>query len=90
MNFHGKPIYNKKYIKAKMKTFNGVVNAIFCYDKTPKENVHYTCRAVISIDSVVKMDKNNYPQVYLEVFKYNIKKKNMTKFIDAELDSPRY
>ena len=35
--------------------------------------------AVISNDSVMKMDKKNYPQVYLEECK-------MVKFIDAELD----
>ena len=28
----------------------------------PKENVHYTCIAYITIDSVMKMKKMNYPQ----------------------------
>ena len=35
--------------------------------------------AVISNDSVMKMNKKDYPQVYLEECK-------MVKFIDAELD----
>ena len=34
----------------------------------------------------MKMDKNNYPQVYLEECKYKIKKKKISKFIDAELE----
>ena len=34
----------------------------------------------------MKMDKKNYPQVYLEECKYKIKKKKMSKFIDSELD----
>ena len=42
--------------------------------------------ATISIDSVMKMDKKNYPKVYLEEYKYKIKKKNMTRLIDVELD----
>ena len=42
MKFHSKPVYNEKYIKAKVKALNGVVNAIFWNDKIPKENVHYT------------------------------------------------
>ena len=41
---------------------------------------------VIGIDSVMKIDKKNYPQVYLEEWKYGIKKKKMTKFIDIELN----
>ena len=32
----------------------------------PKENMHYTCIACIAIDSVMKIDKKNYLQVYLE------------------------
>ena len=34
----------------------------------------------------MKIDKKNYPQVYLEEFKYEKKKNKMTKFICAELD----
>ena len=37
------------------------------------------------IDSVMRMEKKNYPQVYLEECKYKIKKTKMTKFIEAEL-----
>ena len=51
MKLNSKPVYDEKYINAKIKTFNGVVNKIFRYDKSPKENVHYTCIAAISIDS---------------------------------------
>ena len=31
------------------------------------------------------MEKNNYPQVYLEECKYKIKKKKISRFIDIEL-----
>ena len=34
----------------------------------------------------MKMDKINYPQVYLEECKYNMKKKKMTRFTHVELD----
>ena len=53
----------------------------------PKENMHYTCIACISIDSVMKMDKKYFPQVYLEERKYKIKKIQMSRFINAVLDS---
>ena len=48
--------------------------------------MHHACIACISIDSVMKMEKNNYPQVYLEECKYKIKKKKMPGFIDVELE----
>ena len=49
-----------------------------------KENMHYTGIACITIDSVMKMNKNNYSQVYLEQWMYKIKKIQMSRFINAE------
>ena len=49
--------------------------------------MHYTRIACITIDSVVKMDKKYFPQVYLEECKYKIKKIQMPRFINAELKS---
>ena len=34
----------------------------------------------------MKINKKNYPQVYFEECRYEIKKKKMVKFIDVELD----
>ena len=59
----------------------------FLSDEAPKENQHYTCIACITIDSVMIMEKKNYPQFYLEECKYRMKKTKMTKFIEAELES---
>ena len=81
------PDYDKKYIKAKVREFNGVVNTNFWSDKVPKEGVYHTCIACISIDSVMKMEKKNHQQVYLEECKYEIKKIKMPGFIDIELGS---
>ena len=53
----------------------------------PKENIHYSCMACITIDSVINFNKKNYPQVYLEECKYRIKKTQMPKFIKNELKS---
>ena len=49
--------------------------------------MHYTCIACITIDSVMRMDKKNHPQVYLEECKYRIKKIQMSRFINTELKS---
>ena len=41
----------------------------------------------ITIDSVMRMKKKNYLQVYLKECKHRMKKRKMTKFIEAELES---
>ena len=40
----------------------------------------------MTIDSIMRMEKKNYLQVYLEECKYRMKKTKMTKFIYAELE----
>ena len=87
VKFHSMSVYDEKYIKAKVREFNGVIKTNFLGDEVPKENKHYTCIACITIDSVMRMEKKNYPQVYLEECKYRMKKTKMTKFIEAELES---
>ena len=49
--------------------------------------MHYTCIVCITIDSAMKMDKKYLPQVYLEECKYKTKKIQMSRFINAELES---
>ena len=85
--FHSKPVYDQKYLKVKVREFDGVIKTNFLVNKVPKENMHYTCIAYITIDSVMKMDKKNYPQVYLEECKYRVKKIQMSRVINAELES---
>ena len=87
IKFHSQPIYIKKYLKAKVREFDGVIKTNFLGNDMPKENMHYTCIACITIDSVMRMDKKNHPQVYLEECKYRIKKIQMSRFINAELKS---
>ena len=62
IKFHSKPIYDQKYLKAKVREFDGM-------------------------DSVMRMDKKNHLQVYLEECKYKIKKIQMSRFINNELKS---
>ena len=83
INFHSMPVYDEKYIKAKVREFNGGVKTDV---KIPKESMDYTCIACITIDSVMKMEKKNNPQVYLEDCKYKMKKAKMTKFVEAEVE----
>ena len=65
LNIKFQPIYDEKYIKSKVRTFNGVINTLFD-DEIHKEGNHYICIALICNDSILKVYKKNYPQVYLE------------------------
>ena len=52
-------VYDEKYIKTKVKEFNDVVNTNFWIDKKPKKSVNYTWIACISLDSAMKIEKEN-------------------------------
>ena len=86
IKFHSKPVYDKVYLKTKVREYHGVIKTNFLGNDVPKENMHYTCIVCITIDSVMRMDKKNYPQVYLEECKYKTKKIQMSRFINTELD----
>ena len=86
-NFHSEPVYEYKYLKAKVREFDGVIKTNFLGNDMPKENMYYTCIACITIDSVLTIDKKNHPQVYLEECKYKVKKIQMSRFINTELKS---
>ena len=81
------PVYDEKYIKVNIRQFNGVIKTNLLGDEIPKESLHYTCIVCITVDSVMRMEKKNYPQVYLREFKYKMKKTKMFKFIDIGLES---
>ena len=87
IKFHSKPIYEQIYLKAKVRESDSVRKTNFLGNDTPKENMHYTCIACITIDSVTIIDKKNHLQVYLEECKYRTKKIKMPRFINTELKS---
>ena len=74
--FDSKPVFDKKYSKTKIKSYDDEVT-YFC-DKKFLSNkfVNDTCLAVFSLDSALKKNDNYYPQVFLKECKY-IEKKSM-------------
>ena len=74
VKFYSEPIYDDTYIKTKVKTFSAMIKTLFDGNEIPKERVECACTACISVVSVLKVDKKNYPQVYLEQYKYKITK----------------
>ena len=71
--FHSQPIYDDKYIKTKVKTFSSMINTFFLGNEIKKGRNHYVSIAAFCIDFVFRVDKENYPQVYLEQYEYKIK-----------------
>ena len=71
--FDSKPVYNKNYLKTKIKSHGNEVTDF--YDKKiPKLDSNHTCLAVISLDSALKKNENYYLQVFLKKCK-SIEKK---------------
>ena len=66
IKFHSEPVYEYKYLKTKVREYDGVIKTNFLGNGIPKENMHYSGIACITIDSVIKMDEKYFPQVYLE------------------------
>ena len=52
-----------------------------------KEFIHYVCIPAVCIDSILRVGKKNYPQVYLEKCKYKIIKiRESVSLTDDEVD----
>ena len=57
IKFYSMPVYDKTYIKAKVREFDGKIKTNFLGNKVPKENMYYNFIACIAIDCVMTMKK---------------------------------
>ena len=87
--FDSKPVYNKQYLKVKIKSYNWKINTNFHSNKIPKEDFRYICLSKVLLNSDFRTGKNFYPQVFLEECKYVVKEKMIPKYIidDIEISS---
>ena len=85
IEFDSESVYgdSDKYIKAKIKMYENRVNTNFQGKKVPKEN---KCLSLIVLDAVIRVSKKYYPQTFLEVCKYVIRKNKMENLINDDLD----
>ena len=72
--FDSEPAYNEKYLKGKLKSYNGKIYTNFHNNKIPKEDSQFIYLSAILINS-----GKNYLQVFLEECKYVVKEKKMTE-----------
>ena len=71
--FAREPVYNKIFLKTKIKSYDDEVTD-FYNKEIPKVEYNYTCLAVIRLESALKKDKNYYMQALLKECKYIEKK----------------
>ena len=87
IEFYNEVIYgeNDKYVKTKMKIYDGKVNTNFQSKKIPREKAPYKSLSIIMIDPVIEAKKKYYCQTLLEECKYEPKKIKTKNLIDEEL-----
>ena len=54
IKFYSKPVYEYRYLKDKVREFDGVIKTNFLDNDVPKENMHYTCIAHITIEKCLE------------------------------------
>ena len=84
--FDSNSVYIKKYLRTKIKSYKGKINTNFHNNKIPKEGSQYICLSVILLDSILKTDKKQYPQVFLKECKYVIKETKIYNYITNDLE----
>ena len=77
--FNTEPVYNDKYVTAKIKIYNNRINTKFQGNTIPEDNEYCNSLSATLSDSVVKIDNNYYPQIFSEECKYAKKKKKKRK-----------
>ena len=73
-------------MKTKMKTYADNIITSFHNKKMPKEKAPCKCLSIIIIDSVIKANKNYYPQTLLEECKYMQEKIKIENYINEDLE----
>ena len=88
IKFDSQSVYGDgdKYIMTKIKMYGDRVNTNFQSKKVPKENASYKCLSLIMLDSIIRANKNFYPQTLLEECKYIIRKNKMENLINNDLN----
>ena len=80
------PVYDEKYIKIRVKTFEDKVITKFTDNQIPNKNAHCSCAAAIRVDSLIKLENKNYPQLNLEKCKFRLQKQKNIDLFDHELE----
>ena len=88
VKFESKSVYgdDDKHIKTKIKSYRDKVNKNFHSKKVPKENSPHKCLSIITLESIIKLNKKYYPQTLFEECKYEVKNKKVENLINDDLE----
>ena len=64
IKFYSESIYEQKHMRSKVRDFDSVIKTNILGNGVPKEKMHRTSIACITIDSVKRIGKINHPQGY--------------------------
>ena len=79
-------VYDYKYIKSKINFYNGKIKTNFHVNKIPRNGESCALLSVIFLDSVIEVEKKSCTQIFLEGYKYGVKKKNIRNAINEQLN----
>ena len=86
-------VYNNKYINTKIRSYyNDIMTNFHDTDnknnKLPEKNKPYRCMSLISLDSIIKINKKYYPQTLLQECVYKLINRKVENIItNINLDS---
>ena len=87
------PVYSNKYINTKIRSYNNdIITNVHDIDnknnKLPEKNKVYKCMSLISLDSIIKINKKYYPQTLLQECVYKLINRKVENIItNIDLDS---
>ena len=79
------PVYNDRYIKAKIRTNDNKVYPNFCGSNVPEDDIEHESFRVISIDFLLVCQSKYYLKVYLDYCAHKITDKQMIHYLDENL-----
>ena len=91
--FDSDPVYNNKYINTKIRSYNSDIMTNFHdidnkNNKLPEKNKPHRCMSLISLDSIIKINKKYYPQTLLQECLYKLINRKVENIIsNINLDS---
>ena len=81
---YSEPVYNEKYLKAKIKSYESIISTNFQNDEVPRKGSLCIYLLVILIDCVFKLGENYYRQSILEECKCTFKEKKISIYINDD------
>ena len=82
-----KPVYKERYLKSKIKFYEGKISRSFHGDKMLKKGSQCIYLSVILIDFVFRVGKNCDPQQFLLECKYVVKERELSKYINGNVET---